>query len=218
MLRVEKQGARGAGCRRDRPSRSARSRPRCASCARSAAAAGCCRGGRRRIGPPGGRRRRCWTAKRPERERLMITSATESWPVERFALRFVIDGAGEALMLGVRRVGAGMIADQIGERAALVALGRGDLGSRSGKAGAIAWVATGCEDFGLGEPGRRSGIFEVVETEILCGQAAGGMLDIGRRSGSSRLRKRPKDRRRRRHAQQDRITADRAAARNGNRI
>ena len=58
-------------------------------------------------------------AKRPERARLMITSATVELAGERLALRFPIDGAGEAIGLRVGRLAAGIVGDQIGEGARL---------------------------------------------------------------------------------------------------
>ena len=121
-------------------------------------------------------------AKRPERERLMITSATESWPMSGFALRFVINGAGEALMLAIDSVGAGMIADQIGERAARSRDRARQIRRAIGESGRHRMGGDGLENLGLGGRGG-SGIFEVVETEILCGQTARGMLDIGHGRG-----------------------------------
>ena len=49
----------------------------------------------------------------------MITSATVSWPLQRLALRFPIDGAGETFGLLVAGLAAGIVADQLCERASL---------------------------------------------------------------------------------------------------
>ena len=100
--------------------------------------------------------------------------------VERLALRFPIDGAGEALGLLVGGLGARIVADQLGERARF-ALGRflflEDALRRGG--------GDGVGRDRRRQVARRDGIQEIVEAERLGGQRAARMLDIG--AGRSRV-------------------------------
>ena len=89
-------------------------------------------------------------------------------------------------MLAIKRVGTCMIADQIGERTPLVALGRREIGGALGEGGCHRMGGDRLDDIDLRHRSRGCGVFEVVEAEILGGQAAGGMLDIG--NGRGRIR------------------------------
>ena len=197
---VEEERLRRRRRRRGPGGRCGRWRPRCASRASPAAAPGYGRHGRRRIGRAGGRRRRSSRRSGPIATRLMITSATASWPAQRLALRFPIDGAGEAFALLVRRVGAGIVADQVGEAAA----GRSPrivvrLRSRTlcGAAGAMAWVTTGAGVEAVGgrrRIGRSSRPSDSAERRLPDGrQGDAGAAFVAGRARGRRGRRRAKD-------------------------
>ena len=102
---------------------------------------------------------------------------------ERLALRFPIDGAGEALGLGVGGLAAGIIGDQIGE-AAIVAR-RARRSRRPRGVVATAWVRPASGAVG------RGGILEVVEAERFGGQGTlAGMVGIGDGRGRPRSARR----------------------------